>query len=191
MARLFSAIELPATVRTELADRLRDLRARHPELDDGLTWSPPRSWHITLGFYGDREHVDRRGAWFRRQAARLDPARLRLRGAGRFPGVLWIGVNPMAGRDAGALRAMGGVLGADITAGPDADRFDFTPHLTVARWRRGAARSERAIHAVAALTDFASSWWPVTEVALFRSDRDGSGPVYTALDRVSLASTQR
>ncbi|MCT2585165.1 RNA 2',3'-cyclic phosphodiesterase [Actinophytocola gossypii] len=187
MARLFSAIELPATVRAELADRLRDLRASDPELERELTWSPPHGWHITLGFYGDREHVDRRGAWFRRQAAGLDPARLRLRGAGRFPGVLWIGVNPMGERDAGALSGLAGALGADITA----DQFDFAPHVTVARWRRGGVRGERAIQASAALADFASSWWPVTEVALFRSDRDGSAPVYTAVDRVPLASTQR
>jgi RNA 2',3'-cyclic 3'-phosphodiesterase len=186
MVRLFSAIELPGATRAELAERIKALRASHPELDDGLTWTPPPRWHITLGFYGDREHVDRRGAWFRRQASGLAPARLRLRGAGRFPGVLWVGVNPAEGRDVTALRAMAGALNADANA----DRFDFSPHVTIARWRRGAAGNESAIRAVAGLTGFLGGWWSVSELVLFRSDSHGSGPVYTPLDRVPLASTQ-
>lgn len=190
MVRLFSAIELPGAVRTELAERLRELRAADPELDTGLTWSPPQRWHITLGFYGDREHVERRGAWFRQQATGLTVTRLRLRGAGRFPGVLWVGVNPMEGRDLTALRALAGALNADNNA----DRFDFTAHVTVARWRRGASGSERAIRAVHALSEFTGSWWSVREVVLFRSDlaADGSdrAPVHTPLDRVPLASKQ-
>lgn len=76
MVRLFSAIELP---RGELVAALRELRATDTE----LRWIPPERWHLTLGFYGDREHIDRRGAWVRRQARGLAPVRLRLRGAGR------------------------------------------------------------------------------------------------------------
>lgn len=190
MVRLFSAIELPRVTHAELAERVRALRAADPELDGGLTWSPPDRWHITLGFYGDREHVERRGVWFRRQATGLAPSRLRLRGAGRFPGVLWVGVNPMEHRDLIALRTLAGALNADNNA----DRFAFTAHVTIARWRRGASGSERAIRAVHALSDFTGSWWPVTEVVLFRSDPAdddvGGPPVYTPLDRVPLASKQ-
>ncbi|GAB3450301.1 RNA 2',3'-cyclic phosphodiesterase [Actinophytocola sediminis] len=190
MVRLFSALELPADIHTELADRVRALRAADPDLDSGLTWTTPDRWHITLGFYGDREHLERRGAWFRRQVTGLPPTRLRLRGAGRFPGVLWVGVNPMESRDLIALRTLAGALNADNNA----DRYAFTAHVTIARWRRGASGSERAIRAVHTLSDFAGAWWPVTEVVLFRSDlaTDGSGgpPVYTPLDRVPLASKQ-
>lgn len=190
MVRLFSAIELPDPARAGLAERIRDLRAANAELDRDLTWSPPGRYHITLGFYGDREHVDRRGVWFRRQAAGLGAARLRLRGAGRFPGVLWVGVNPMAGRDANALRLLAGALNADANAG----RFEFVPHVTVARWRRGAAGSDLAIAAVHELTDYLGPWWSVSEVVLFRSDQEsreaGAPPVHTPLARVPLAGTQ-
>lgn len=188
MVRLFSAIELPAGAHSELAQRLGDLRADDPDLDSGLTWTPPDRWHITLGFYGDREHADKRGAWFRRQASGLPSARLRLRGAGRFPGVLWMGVNPMEARDVAAVHTLAGALDADTNA----DRFAFTAHVTVARWRRGASGSDLAIRAVHALSDFTGSWWPVAEVVLFRSDPAdadaGGAPVYTPLDRVPLAS---
>ncbi|HEV7647041.1 MAG TPA: RNA 2',3'-cyclic phosphodiesterase [Actinophytocola sp.] len=183
MVRLFSAVELPDSIRADLVERLRDIR----ENDTELAWVPPERWHITLGFYGDREHADRRGAWFRRQVVGLAPSRLRLRGAGRFPGVLWMGVSPMEGRDATALRTLAGALNADNNA----SQFDFTAHVTVARWRRGAAGSSSAIRAVHDLSDYYGSWWTAAEVVLFRSDQTGGeGPVYTALDRVTLASKQ-
>ncbi|MPZ81485.1 MAG: RNA 2',3'-cyclic phosphodiesterase [Actinophytocola sp.] len=183
MVRLFSAIELPDPVRAELVQRLADVRAAETE----LRWVPPERWHITLGFYGDREHADRRGAWFRRQATGLAPARLRLRGAGRFPGVLWVGVSPMDGRDATALRIVADAMNADNNA----NRYDFAAHVTIARWRRGAAGSQSAIRAVHALSDYFGTWWSATEVVLFRSEQTGEeGPVYTPLDRVALASKQ-
>jgi RNA 2',3'-cyclic 3'-phosphodiesterase len=183
MVRLFSAIELPGSVRAELAERLHAIR----EAGSELRWVPPERWHITLGFYGDREHVDRRGTWFRRQAGGLAPARLRLRGAGRFPGVLWAGVSPMEGRDATALHTLAGALNADANA----SRYDFNAHVTLARWRRGAAGSRSAIQAVHELSEYCGSWWTAHEVVLFRSDQTGGeGPVYTPLDRVALASRQ-
>jgi RNA 2',3'-cyclic 3'-phosphodiesterase len=183
MVRLFSAIELPDPVRADLAERLRDIR----DADTALRWVPPERWHLTLGFYGDREHADRRSAWFRRQAAGLTPCRLRLRGAGRFPGVLWVGVNPAETRDAVALRRMGTALNADN----DASEHDFAPHVTIARWRRGAEGNRSAVRVVHDLAEYHGSWWTVSEVVLFRSDQTGAdGPVYTPLDRVTLASEQ-
>jgi 2'-5' RNA ligase len=179
MVRLFSAIELPGPVRAELADRLTGVRTGAPELG----WVPPERWHITLGFYGDREHADRRGAWFRRRAAELHPSRVRLRAAGLFPGVLWVGVSPLDGDNAAALRAL-----ADTLGDQQVDRLAFVPHVTVARWRRGRAGSEAATRASAALDGYRGQWWLTSEVVLFRSDPTPDGPVYTALDRVALPS---
>jgi 2'-5' RNA ligase len=177
MVRLFSAIELPSGVRDELADRLTGVRASTPE----LSWDPPERWHITLGFYGDREHVDRRGAWFRERAATLAPSRVRLRAAGRFPGVLWIGVNALDGEHAATLRAV-----AHALTDQQVDQLAFVPHVTVARWKRGRVTGEVAARAAAALDGYRGRWWLANEVVLFRSDLTPDGPVYTALDRVAL-----
>lgn len=178
MVRLFSAIELPSGVREELADRLAGVRAQSPD----LSWLPPERWHITLGFYGDREHADRRGAWFRRRATTLRPSRVRLRAAGRFPGVLWIGVNALDGDNAATLRKLAGTL-----ADQQLDQLAFVPHVTVARWKRGPAGNEVATRAAAALDGYRGRWWLTSEVVLFRSDLTPEGPVYTALDRVALS----
>ena len=186
MARLFSAIELPTAVRTDLGARLAAVR--DADMGAELRWLPPVSWHITIGFYGDREHPDRRGSWFRAQAATLTRTRIRLRAAGRFPGVLWTGVMAKHDDDVVALRRLAAVLVDD--AGP-ADPYDFVPHVTLARWRRGAAGSAAAAETVAALAGYASEWWTVPEVVLFRSDAGQDGATYTALDRVPLAGKQR
>jgi len=178
MVRLFSAVELPDAVRDELADRLSGIRSATPE----LKWAPPERWHLTLGFYGDREHADRRTAWFRERAAPLKGFRARLRAAGRFPGVLWIGVNTLDGDHATALRSMAAAL-----ADQEVDQLAFVPHITVARWRRGRAANEAATRAAAALDGYRGQWWLTDEVVLFRSELTPDGPVYTALDRVALA----
>jgi 2'-5' RNA ligase len=177
MARLFAAVELPRQASDELAGRLADVHAVAPE----LKWAPPERWHITLGFYGDREHADRRTAWFRQQAAGLRAFRLQLRAAGRFPGVLWMGVAAPDAQHAAALRALAGALG-DQT-----DELAFVPHVTVARWKRGRAANESATRAAAALDGYRGQWWQTDEVVLFRSDLTPDGPVYTALDRVALS----
>jgi 2'-5' RNA ligase len=180
MARLFSAIELPDAVRDEFADRVGTARATAPD----LRWVPPERWHITLAFYGDREHADRRAAWFRERAATLRPSRVRLRAAGRFPGVLWVGVSALDGEHAAALRSLAGTLG-----GQEVDQLGFVPHVTVARWRRGRTADEVAARAAAALDGYRGQWWLTSEVVLFRSDLTQEGPVYTALDRVVLSGT--
>jgi 2'-5' RNA ligase len=177
MARLFSAVELPGEVSAELAGRLADVHAVAPE----LTWAPPDRWHITLGFYGDREHADRRTAWFREQAAGLRGCRLRLCAAGRFPGVLWMGVDALDSCHADALHALAGAL-VDRT-----DSLAFVPHVTVARWKRGRAGNDAAVRAATALDGYRGRWWLTDEVVLFRSDLTPAGPVYTALDRVALS----
>jgi 2'-5' RNA ligase len=174
MVRLFSAIELPGDVLDDLAEHLAGVRASTPD----LRWEPPQRWHITLGFYGDGQDVDRRSAWLREQVTPHPASRLRLLGAGRFPGVLWVGVDT----EGGALQALGGAL-ADSQ-----DQREFVPHLTVARWKkREQAGGEAGMRASAAVGGYVGRWWLADEVVLFRSDLTRHGPVYTAVDRVVLA----
>ena len=47
--RLFVAIDIPDEARRVLSDAVAPLRDRH----DGLRWTRPATWHLTLAFLGD------------------------------------------------------------------------------------------------------------------------------------------
>jgi 2'-5' RNA ligase len=96
--------------------------------------------------------------------------------------VLWIGVNALDGDNAATLRLL-----ADTLGDQQLDQLAFVPHVTVARWKRGAAGNEVATRAAAALDGYRGRWWLTSEVVLFRSDLTPEGPVHTALDRVALS----
>ncbi|HEV8562143.1 MAG TPA: RNA 2',3'-cyclic phosphodiesterase [Actinophytocola sp.] len=180
MPRLFSAVELPDFVAADLAARLDKVRAEA----DPLRWVEPDSWHITLGFYGNREHADRRGAWLRRRASGLAAPRIRLAAAGGFPGVLWIGVDPA---NRAAERAM---LAVATAAQPDeGDDQEFRAHVTVARWRRGPDRNPLAERAALALGDYNGPWWVPRELVLFSSQLKPEGSIYSVVERIPLKVT--
>jgi RNA 2',3'-cyclic 3'-phosphodiesterase len=179
--RLFSAVELPDFVSADLETRLDKVRGDA----EALKWVASDGWHITLGFYGNREHADRRGAWLRRRATGLAAPRIRLASAGGFPGVLWIGVDAA---NRAAERAMHSVAAA-ATAEESTDELEFRPHVTVARWRRGPDRNPLAERAAIALGDYLGPWWVPREVVLFSSQPKPDGVVYAAVERIPLKVT--
>lgn len=146
-----------------------------------LRWVEPDSWHITLGFYGNREHADRRGAWLRRRATGLVAPRIRLASAGGFPGVLWIGVDSANRAAEHAMYAVAAAAKPD-----DGDEVEFRPHVTVARWRRGPDRNPLAERAALALGDYVGPWWIPRELVLFSSQPKAEGAVYSAVERIPL-----
>lgn len=176
--RLFSAVELPEFVAADLEARLDKVRTDA----EVLHWVAPDSWHITLGFYGNREHADRRGAWLRRRATGLAAPRIRLASAGGFPGVLWIGVDSANRAAEHAMIAVAAAAKAD----EGSDELDFRPHVTVARWRRGPDRNPLAERAALALADYVGPWWIPRELVLFTSHLKPEGAVYSAVERVPL-----
>ena len=178
MPRLFSAVELPDSVAADLQLRLDKVRFDA----EPLTWVASESWHITLGFYGNREHADRRGAWLRRRASGLAAPRIRLASAGGFPGVLWIGIDPANRAAEVAMHAVASAAKAD----EDAEEDEFLPHVTVARWRRGPDRNPLAERAGLALNDYVGPWWVPRELVLFSSQLKPEGPLYTAVERIPL-----
>jgi RNA 2',3'-cyclic 3'-phosphodiesterase len=175
--RLFSAVELPDFVVADLEARLGKVR---PDTV-ALRWLPAGTWHITLGFYGNREHADRRGAWLRRRVTGLVAPRIRLASAGGFPGVLWIGVDAANEKHRRAMLAL-----AAAARPEEGDEHEFRPHMTVARWRRGPDRNPLAERAALALGDYTGPWWLPPELVLFSSQLKPDGPVYLAVERIPL-----
>jgi 2'-5' RNA ligase len=125
--RLFTAVPLPDVVIAELSAVSLRLQSN----GDGLRWSAPESWHITLQFVGDtyKEHYE--CVVSRLRAVSLPPVPVQLEGLGIFDrtGVLHAGV---------AIAPELLLLQRRITASTEACGFvpearTFQPHITIAR----------------------------------------------------------
>lgn len=166
--RLFSAFPVPAAATAALRARLATLDAAGAE---GLRWTDPEGWHITLGFYGDDE-PRARAAWLAQRLDGLSAPVLRLAGAGAFPGVLWAGVTV----ESGELTPL-----AEAVRSPD-DHRRFLAHVTLARADHGAELDTP----LRELADLRGPAWRPDAVVLLRSEHGSGGPVYTPVSRFGL-----
>jgi 2'-5' RNA ligase len=132
--RLFAALDLPPSVRHELATWARSAVGS----DDRLRLVAQESLHVTLVFLGERPDAQ---AAANALVAALQPAPgpppLRVDGllwlSPRRPHVLTVGVEDPSG---GLARIHGAVLEAMVReAGHEAGERAFRPHVTVARVR--------------------------------------------------------
>jgi 2'-5' RNA ligase len=180
-ARLFAALELPATVRADLAAFGREA-ASH---DGALRAVREDALHLTLAFLGHRALDD------------IDPARLAVRGVQSpspqltLSDPLWLApkrphVLTLALEDAGGvLAALQAQVVARLTEALswEPEKRPFRPHVTVARVRRGWRPRVRD------LPDAPHATFAAEAVVLFRSHLGGRGPSrYEALERAELSS---
>lgn len=165
--RLFVAVTPPPDALDELRSATAAVRAG----SDGLRWSPPEQWHLTLAFLGEVDDRARHDVTERlgRAAARHAPCTLALAGAGRFgQRVLWTRVDGDVDR---LRRLAASVRAAARRARIAVEDRPYRPHLTLARARDGADLRP----AVDALGGFAGRAWTARELHLVRS-RLGAGP---------------
>ncbi|MDT7575640.1 MAG: 2,3-cyclic 3-phosphodiesterase, partial [Pseudonocardiales bacterium] len=103
--RLFTALWLPPAVAEAL------VAASAGEAADGWRRTDPATWHVTLAFHGEAQ-VAPLARRLDTVVRGVDAPRLRLRGAGRFEGVRWAGVESApAGALASLARLAGGSPG--------------------------------------------------------------------------------
>jgi 2'-5' RNA ligase len=138
--RCFVGVPLGEELRSELRRAVAELRAAAPDAAQGLRWTEPDGWHLTLAFLGwvEPDEVEAIGRAVASVAAGRAPFEVSTGGLGGFPSrrqvrVLWYGLadhSPELDELAGATRL---ALGVD-------DGSPFRAHLTLAR-----ARAERGI----------------------------------------------
>ena len=123
--RLFVGIPLAPAVMEELSAIALRLQAK----DDGLRWSAPESWHITLQFLGNTAEYDCIVA--RLRELRAAPVALQLEGLGFFEraGVFFAGVGLT--RELEALQQR--VTAATGGCGFLPETRPYHPHITLAR----------------------------------------------------------
>ncbi|HKS49295.1 MAG TPA: 2'-5' RNA ligase family protein [Amycolatopsis sp.] len=176
---LFSALLPPPEVVESIRAELADLGS--PE---GVRWSAPDLWHVTLGYYGEETDPDARAEWLRDKLTGQVAPTLRLAGAGSFSHVLYLGVYG------------DGLTELATAAGAGQDR-PYLPHLTLARTRRAVPPELPRL-----LAGYSSPEWTATEAVLMRSDPVAGpsggatpGPAspgvrYSVVERYGLRSAQ-
>lgn len=188
--RLFVAIELPHEVLRAIGRLQADIQRTVP--DRTASWVRPEGIHLTLKFLGDTPatRVDALATALAHAAAGHWRFTLTLEGLGCFPAthrprVLWIGV----GGDLRQLSALQASVEKHISplGYPTEDR-SFSPHLTLARARRGARPEEIAALGHAADTHSLKQavTWQVDAISLIRSRLDPGGAIYTQVRRAEL-----
>lgn len=184
--RSFVAAPIDAALRDALADARTAWVAR-TDLD-GLRWSDPARWHVTLAFPGEVEPsaVPALEAAIREVGARHRPMTVPTGGLGAFPTagrarVAWYGIDDTDGHLADLAVDLGRTLGLDVSA-------PFRPHLTLARARR------RPVDLRPWLTDATGSepqgTLAVERVELLRSHLGTAAPRYETLASVPLEATR-
>lgn len=170
MLRLFTAIEIPETVRT----RLTFLQSGVP----GARWIPLENLHLTLRFIGEVDEPTAGDIDATLQNVREKPFDLALKGVGEFGGrdarALWVGV---AGNSALAHLAAK-IESALQRMGLPAETRKFTPHVTLARLRDAPATKVREF--LSAHNLFDSGPFPVRAFSLFSSFQTPKGSLYRA-----------
>ena len=133
MHRLFVAIRPPAPVRELLTDAMEGVPR--------LRWEDDGQLHLTLRFVGEVERPLAEDLALALGSVRFEPFEVRIAGVGRFEqrgrGALWAGVEPRALLAALAAKVERVCVGVGLPA----ERRAFHPHITLARWGRGAAAS--------------------------------------------------
>ncbi|MDQ3143343.1 MAG: RNA 2',3'-cyclic phosphodiesterase [Pseudomonadota bacterium] len=166
MHRLFVAIRPPEDVRDLLLDTMEGLPA--------LRWQDDEQLHLTLRFIGEVERPLAEDIAAALGTLRFTPFHIRVAGVGRFDhhqrGALWAGVEPRAPIAALAAKVERICVGAGLAP----ERRAYHPHITLARWGRGAGNSLDpflARHAALRSKEF-----EVAAVTLFESrlGRDGA-----------------
>lgn len=174
MIRSFLAIAPPP----EVVDALEDVQEGLP----GASWTLPENLHLTLVFLGEQsvhalQDLDAGLAGMRKPRFSLS-----LSGVGTFGldrRIAFAGVSSACAGRGAPLRELQAWLAARAEeAGVATERRKYSPHVTVARWRKGEMRRDRLEGWLAANALFAAGPFEAAEVTLYRSTLTRDGPIY-------------
>jgi len=170
--RLFSAIELPASVRHFLLEL-------DPSLP-GVKWTQQDQMHLTLGFFGNVDPGREEKLRERLEQIEFGSFFLPLSGVGSFksrgaPSVIWIGVGQGHPH---LFQLHKQVSEAALAANIEPDLRPWHPHITLARCRGASAQAVRKF--VRENEKLDGGLFPVDHFALYSSRLSSAGSVYNS-----------
>lgn len=171
MARLFVGLDIHESLIEDLAEARGSVENAHWQRDNQL--------HLTLAFIGDASRKMTREIEDALAAIRFDPFELSLNGVGMFgkpklPKLLWAGVTdkaPLQHLHDKIASALGRI---DV----EIDRRKYKPHVTLARFRRGA--EARVGDWLTCNERLSTRSMTVENFVLFSSERTSDGSFYRA-----------
>jgi 2'-5' RNA ligase len=187
--RSFIALEMPDEIRRALDEISFNLRKELANVP--LRWVPIENIHLTLKFLGDidQAQVQAVDEILKSLTKGLRPFDISLEDLGAFPNlqrarVLWVGVKVQA---IGEFQQKLEERLSKLQFKPEARKFE--PHLTLARVRGHARRSDLEVIRDVILSAEAPRSQPALAgtITLFRSELKPSGSVYNVLSRFVLS----
>lgn len=184
--RIFLAIDLSKKAREICAEHVEGLRTRYKEANVG--WERPEKLHVTLKFLGDTAEYTLRDLEEKiaEIAAHHKPFHMTIDRTGVFPNrsrprILWIGLRDAGSRFTEIHRSIDEACGK---LGLEADRKNFTAHVTVGRIRT-PGRTEDLIesHLKAQIEPVE---FEVADVVIYESKLQPTGSVYTVVSKSPL-----
>jgi RNA 2',3'-cyclic 3'-phosphodiesterase len=188
--RLFVALEIPASVRENLAALMKELSALEKQSSvKKARWVRPENLHVTLKFIGETapnkldEIIAELSAVRSGQRAQLQSRGLRFFPDEKRARVLWAGIDASPN-----LAAIAGDIEQQLEPlGFPREKRSFTPHLTLARFEPpGISDRLRAMVRENAERDFGGL--RASEFHLIESKLKPSGAEYTTLHSFAFAA---
>lgn len=189
--RTFIAIELPQEIKESLARLQADLKKSEAD----VKWVSARNIHLTLKFMGEIDQASLPNIIGALQEAcrAIKPFHISVSGLGAFPKadfprVIWVGVSK--GDEETKILSMAIDEKLALIGIPQEDK-EFSTHITIGRVRSGKNRAAlvKNMHLLENCLGGATKEIPVDKVTLFKSTLTPSGPLYEALQEISLATT--
>lgn len=172
--RVFAAIELNASVRSEVAAYCDELRREFADLR--VRWERPEKLHMTLRFEAHADTATRAEleSKVKTTARSHAPFELAITGTGAFanrrgPTVLWLGIDATAAKTVSSIADQLGNTGR------------FHPHITIARIKFANSASELIERH--RQNSFGPAAFVVNELVLIESTLTQDGSVYNILLR--------
>ena len=187
--RTFLAVNISDSVRK----RLDILSRRLQPISSKARWVDSKNFHVTLKFLGDVPSVQTVAICRAAAAAvaEFEPFSLRCRGVGAFPTAekprtIWAGVADGADELTLIHASLDDAM-ADLGFLREPRRY--RPHVTLGRFGRGQ-RVDGLADQLAQYEDFDAGVCEVSEVIIFASYLEKSGPTYEVLGRAPLVGGQ-
>ncbi len=130
--RLFAALALPAPIAEQVLELQKGMR--------GINWRPRENLHLTLRFFGELSEPAAEDLDTELAAIDAAPFELQLKGAGSFPGALWIGARGGDGLSRLASACERAARRVRLKPAPR----KFMPHVTLAYLGSAALELARA-----------------------------------------------